>query len=190
MTAFRIRIYPDPILREKCLPVEKIMGEERDLFEEMLFIMRHFKGIGLAAPQVGISRSLIVVDLGDKPICLANPTLLKIQGLSKAEEGCLSLPNASVLVERPDEIIVGGLNEKGKSVVIEARGLLARVLQHELDHLEGRLIIDYLNPLERQHPGFTSVKPVWIGMNNKMPHSSKGAQSSDERSFPNIQGNI
>jgi peptide deformylase len=151
MTSFKIRIYPDPVLRKKCLPVEKITGEERDLFEEMLFIMRHFKGIGLAAPQVGISRSLIVADLGDNPICLANPTLLKIQGLSKAEEGCLSIPNASVLVERPDEIIVGGLNEKGKSIIIEARGILAKVLQHEMDHLEGKLIIDYLHPTEHSY---------------------------------------
>ena len=151
MTVFRIRIYPDPVLREKCLPVEEITSEERDLFQAMLFVMRHFKGIGLAAPQVGISRRLIVADLGDNPICLANPTLFKIQGLSEAEEGCLSLPNASVLVERPEEIIVGGLNEKGKSIIIEARGVLAKVLQHEMDHLEGKLIIDYLHPAERSY---------------------------------------
>ncbi|MFA5160405.1 MAG: peptide deformylase [Candidatus Omnitrophota bacterium] len=151
MTPFKIRIYPDPVLRKKCLPVEKITGEERDLFEEMLFIMRHFKGIGLAAPQVGISRSLIVADLGDSPICLANPVLLKIRGSETAEEGCLSIPGAKVVVNRPAEVIVGGLNEKGKSVMIETRGLLARVFQHELDHLEGKLIIDYLHSEEHSN---------------------------------------
>jgi peptide deformylase len=186
MTVFRIREYPDPVLRTKCLPVERITGKERDLFDQMLFIMRRFKGIGLAAPQVGISRSLIVADLGDNPICLANPVLLKIQGSETAEEGCLSIPGATVAVDRPVEVIVGGLNAKGKSVVIEARGLLARVFQHELDHLEGRLIIDYLDPLERQRPGFTSVKPVWTGMNSKMPHYPKGTPSSGEGSFPKI----
>lgn len=149
MASFKIREYPDPVLRKKCLPAEKITGKERDLFEQMLFIMRHFKGIGLAAPQAGISRAVIVADIGNGAFCLANPVLLKIQGSEEAEECCLSIPGARVLVDRPAEVIVGGLNEKGKSVVIEARGLLARVLQHELDHLEGRLIIDYLNSQEQ-----------------------------------------
>lgn len=189
MTVFKIREYPDPVLREKCFPIERISGEERDLFEQMLFIMRRFKGIGLAAPQVGISRTLIVADIGNGALCLANPMLLKIQGSEEDEECCLSIPGAQVLVNRPAEVIVGGLNEKGKSVVIEAKGLLARVLQHELDHLEGRLIIDYLNSSDQQHLGFTSVKPVWTGMDNKMPNSPRGAQSSDERSFPKIQDN-
>lgn len=190
MTAFKIREYPDPVLRKKCCMVEEITDKERNLFEQMLLIMRRFKGIGLAAPQVGISRSLIVADLGDNPICLANPVLLKIQGSETAEECCLSIPGAKVVVDRPAEVIVGGLNEKGKSVVIETRGLLARVFQHELDHLEGKLIIDYLNPLEREHRGFTSVKPVWTGMNDKMPHSPKGTPPPNEKSFPNIQDNL
>ena len=151
MTVFKIREYPDPVLREKCLPVEKITGKEQDLFEQMLFIMRRFKGIGLAAPQVGISRALIVADIGNGALCLANPMLLKIQGSEEAEECCLSIPGAKILADRPVEVIVGGLNEKGKSVVIQARGLLARVLQHELDHLEGKLIIDYLHPAEHSY---------------------------------------
>lgn len=151
MTVFEIREYPDPVLREKCCQVEEITDKERDLFEQMLLMMRRFKGIGLAAPQVGISRNLIVADLGDNPLCLANPVLLKIQGSEIAEEGCLSIPGAKIAVDRPAEVIVGGLNEKGKSVVIEARGLLARVFQHELDHLEGKLIIDYLHPEEHSN---------------------------------------
>ncbi len=186
MTTFKIREYPDTILREKCLPVGEITDMERNLFEQMILIMRRFKGIGLAAPQIGISRSLIVADLGDNPICLANPVLLKIQGSETAEECCLSIPGAKVAVDRPAEVIVGGLNEKGKSVVIETRGLLARVFQHELDHLEGKLIIDYLNPLEWEHRGFTSVKPFWTGMNIKMPQSPKGTPPPDEKSFPSI----
>ncbi|MFA5167353.1 MAG: peptide deformylase [Candidatus Omnitrophota bacterium] len=145
MNILRIRQYPDPVLRRKCLSVAGATDKERKLFEQMLFIMRRFKGIGLAAPQVGISQSLIVADIGKGAIRLANPTLLKIQGSDEAEECCLSIPGARILVNRPAEVIVGGLNEKGKSVIIEAEGLLAKVLQHEMDHLEGRLIIDYLN---------------------------------------------
>lgn len=150
MTTLGIRKHPDPILRKKSLPVGHVTQQERDLFKQMLILMKRFKGIGLAAPQVGISRNLIVADLGDHPVCLADPVLLKIQGTDGAEEGCLSVPGAKVPVERPAEVIVGGLNERDKSVVIEAEGLLARVLQHEIDHLEGALIIDYLDPLNRR----------------------------------------
>jgi peptide deformylase len=156
VTAFKIREHPDPVLRKKCRPVEDITDKERNLFEQMLLIMRRFKGIGLAAPQVGISRNLIVADLGDNPICLANPVLLKIHGLDRMEEGCLSIPGARVAVARPAEVIVGGINEKGKSVVMETQGLLARVFQHEIDHLEGKLIIDYLNPLFKSIRGGAS----------------------------------
>lgn len=146
----KIREYPDPILRKKCCLVDEVTKQERNIFDQMLFIMRRFNGIGLAAPQIGISRNLIVADLGNNPICLANPMLLKIQGSDKMEEGCLSIPGAKVFVDRPAEVIVGGVNKKGKSVVIETGGLLARVLQHEIDHLEGKLITDYLNPGEKK----------------------------------------
>ena len=149
MEPLKIREYPDSILRKKCARVEEITDTEIKLFEEMLFTMRHFAGIGLAAPQIGIAKSLIVADIGEGAIKLANPVILEAKELDKMEEGCLSIPGVGVLIERPDEIIVGGLNEKGKTIEVKAKGLLARVLQREIDHLKGKLIIDYLNLLEK-----------------------------------------
>ena len=115
--------------------------------------MRHFAGIGLAAPQIGISKKLIVADIGDGPVMLANPKILKTKGAGKMEEGCLSIPGINVIIKRAEEVIVNGLNEKGKVIELKAQGLLARVLQHEIDHLNGRLIIDliidYLSLLEK-----------------------------------------
>jgi len=149
MEPLKISEYPNNILRKKCASVERISDNEVKLFEEMLFTMRHFTGIGLAAPQIGIAKSLIVADIGEGAIKLANPTILKVKGSDKMEEGCLSIPGVGVVIDRPDEIIVSGLNELGKAVEFKAGGLLARVLQHEIDHLKGRLIIDYLNLLEK-----------------------------------------
>jgi len=149
MEPLRIREYPEDILRKRCAPIGEITDKEEGLFEAMLFTMRHSAGIGLAAPQIGIARNLIVADIGQGPIRLADPVILKTNGLNKKEEGCLSIPDVSVTIDRPDEIIVSGLNEKGKVITVEARGFLARVLQHEIDHLKGKLIIDYVGLLEK-----------------------------------------
>ena len=149
MEPLEIRKYPDSILRKKALEIKEITDKEITLFEVMLFTMRHFSGIGLAAPQIGIDQNLIVADIGKGAIKLANPVVLKNEGSDKLEEGCLSLPGVGVVIERADKIIVSGLNEKGKIVELEARGLMARVLQHEIDHLKGKLIIDYLSLLEK-----------------------------------------
>jgi len=143
-----IRKYPDKIIKERCVPVENITTEEKELFEKMLFTMRHFCGIGLAAPQIGISKRLIVAEVEAKVIKLANPEIIETKGNDKMEEGCLSVPDTIVKIERPYEIIVRGLNEKRDKVEIKTEGLLARVLQHEIDHLNGRLIIDYMTILE------------------------------------------
>lgn len=149
MEPLKIREYPDGILREKCASIERITDSEIKLFEEMLFTMRHYAGIGLAAPQIGVGKDLIVADIGKGAIKLANPEILKTGGLDKFEEGCLSIPGVAVNIERPYEIIVSGLDENNQVIEIKAKGLLARVLQHEIDHLKGRLIIDYLNLLEK-----------------------------------------
>jgi len=149
MEPLEIKKYPDSVLRKKALEIKGITGKEVKLFEEMLFTMRHYAGIGLAAPQIGIARDLIVADIGEGAIRLANPVILKTKGLEKMEEGCLSIPSVSITIDRPDEIIVSGLNEKGKVIELEAQGLLARVLQHEIDHLKGKLIIDYVGLLEK-----------------------------------------
>ena len=149
MEPLEIIKHPDSVLRKKSREVKEITGKEARLFEDMLFTMRHFAGIGLAAPQIGISKSLIVADIGEGQIQLANPVILNAKGSDKMEEGCLSMPGVGVIIDRPDKIIVSGLNEKGKVVELEAQGLLARVLQHEIDHLKGKLIIDYMGLLEK-----------------------------------------
>ncbi|MDD5109328.1 MAG: peptide deformylase [Candidatus Omnitrophica bacterium] len=150
MEPLEIKKYPDSVLRKKTLEIKEITDKEVRIFEEMLFTMRHFAGIGLAAPQIGITKSLIVVDIGEGAIRLANPVIMETKGSGgKWEEGCLSIPGIVVSIARPEEIIVSGLNELGKVVEVEARGLLARVLQHEIGHLQGKLIIDYLGLLEK-----------------------------------------
>jgi len=130
--------------------------------------MRHFAGIGLAAPQIGVARNLIVADIGEGAIRLANPVIVETKGLyGKWKEGCLSVPGIGVSIARPEEIIVRGLNELGKVVELEAQGLLARVLQHEIDHLQGKLIIDYLGILEKMmlfKPKFWKVKDKDINL--------------------------
>lgn len=144
-----IKKYPQQILRKRCKPLNQISEREKALFEQMLFIMRNFSGIGLAAPQVGILERLIVAEVGEKVIKLANPQILKTKGADNMREGCLSVPGLEVDIERSYETIVEGLDEKGQTVEIKAKGLLARVLQHEVDHLSGKLIVDYLPFWER-----------------------------------------
>jgi len=149
MEALKIVEYPHSILRQRCAPVERIASFEKDLFESMLATMRHYGGIGLAAPQVGVSKNLIVADTGGNALKLANPVIVKVNGAQQMEEGCLSIPGIEVAISRPYEVIVRGLNEKGEIYELKTQGLLARVLQHEIDHLRGRLIVDYLNLLEK-----------------------------------------
>ena len=149
MKILDVKKYPEKILREKCQAVEKITEREIELFENMLFTMRHLSGIGLAGPQVDINQRLIVADIGAGPIKLADPQVIEIKGKDKMEEGCLSVPGALVKIERPQELIITGLNEEGKYAEIKAKGLLARVLLHEIDHLNGKLILDYMNFLQK-----------------------------------------
>ncbi len=149
MQLLEIKKYPDRTLRKKAEVVLEITPKEVKLFEDMLFTMHHFKGIGLAAPQVGVTAQLIVCDIGDGVIKLANPKIIKRRGKDKMLEGCLSIPDFSIEIVRNYEVIVLGLNEEGKETEIKAKGLLARVLQHEIDHLKGKLILDYRSLLER-----------------------------------------
>jgi len=144
-----IKKYPDKILRKQCQPVEKIARKEKELFEKMLFTMKHLCGIGLAAPQIGILKKMIVAEVDNKIIKLANPQIVDIRGADSMAEGCLSVPYVTVGIKRPNEIILQGLGEKGEIVEVKANGLLARVLQHEIDHLRGKLIIDYVRILKK-----------------------------------------
>ncbi|MFH1904003.1 MAG: peptide deformylase [bacterium] len=148
MNPLVIKKHPNKILREKCMQVEKITNREKKLFDKMFLTMKYFCGIGLAAPQIGISKRLIVACVEERTIKLANPEIIDIRGSDNMVEGCLSIPDITVDIKRPFEVVVKGLNEKGKNIEIKAKGLLARVLQHEIDHLKGRLIIDYRDKID------------------------------------------
>ncbi|MBU4305817.1 MAG: peptide deformylase [Candidatus Omnitrophica bacterium] len=135
----------NPVLRKKAAALKRITNKELMLMDEMLKIMYRDKGIGLAAPQVGISKQIIVIDIGEGPLKLFNPRIIRKKGeMVSLPERCLSLPGLSVKVKRPKKVLVEACTVSGEKILIEAEDLLARVLQHEIDHLHGRLIIDYL----------------------------------------------
>lgn len=139
-----IREFEDPVLRKKALPVEQITRRTQRIIKDMIETLHDAEGAGLAAPQIGLSERIIVVDVGDGPIALINPELLEAEGSQRDVEGCLSFPGVSGYVTRKDRIVVEGLNENGKVLRVEAKGFLARAFQHEIDHLDGKLFIDYL----------------------------------------------
>ena len=145
-----IKTYPDLVLRKKSREVKNITGELVKLAEEMAETMYLSRGIGLAAPQVGEPCCLIVIDIGEGLMELFNPTIVSAEGLEPFKEGCLSLPDITLEVKRPDAVVVKGIGRDGKEITIEAHDLMARVLQHEIDHLQGTLIIDRISKAHRQ----------------------------------------
>jgi len=149
MSQLSILTYPNSVLRRQCTPVENLDGRVLELVQDMSKLMLSAQGIGLAAPQVGVSRRVITINIGEGLIALVNPAILERQGRASTEEGCLSCPGISVEVARSERVQVKGLDLQGKEVTIEAEGLLARVLQHEIDHLNGILILDKLPWLEK-----------------------------------------
>lgn len=149
MGVYRIRKYGELILRQKCRRVAKLGSREKRVFSQMATTMYKAQGVGLAGPQIGLDEQLVVVDVGAGLIKLANPLILLKDGESVMEEGCLSLPHTMVKVRRASRVIVEGWNENEERVRIEGENLLARVLQHEVDHLSGILIIDHVFPGEK-----------------------------------------
>ncbi|RLE07118.1 peptide deformylase [Candidatus Aerophobetes bacterium] len=143
MSSLRLRRYGDPILRRKAKWVERISSEERGLLSSMAKIMYENEGIGLAAPQIGVDKRIIIVDTGKGLLKLINPQVIEEEGEDSLSEGCLSLPEIFVPVNRAKKIRIEGLNEDKKLVKLRIEGFLARVIQHEVDHLNGVLIIDY-----------------------------------------------
>jgi len=137
-----IRLYGDPVLRRKSREVEEVNGDIRKLIDNMAKLMYQNKGLGLAAPQVGILKRAIIADVGDGLVSLVNPKILWRQGKDTMSEGCLSIPGINLEIKRSKEVIVEGLTKEGEKVQLGAVGLLARVLQHEIEHLDGILIID------------------------------------------------
>ncbi|MCX5751513.1 MAG: peptide deformylase [Candidatus Saganbacteria bacterium] len=142
MSILKIVTYPNPVLAKKAKAVAKVIPEIKKLIKDMLETMYKAPGVGLAAPQVGRSIRLIVIDIGEGPIALINPKVTAKHGEQTLVEGCLSLPGIEAPVKRASNVTVTGLNEKGKKVNYDAEGLLATVFQHEIDHLDGIVCID------------------------------------------------
>lgn len=155
-----IKLYPDSVLREKALPVDDMGGDISELIDGMAEIMYSYQGIGLAAPQVGVLKRVIIADIGDGLLSMVNPEILEKGDEDRLEEGCLSLPNIQVEIERKKMISVRGISQEGKEITLELNGLMARVIQHEIDHLNGILIIDYVPLAEKflLHKKLTELK--------------------------------
>ncbi|HEX9109356.1 MAG TPA: peptide deformylase [Longimicrobiales bacterium] len=153
MAVREIRIMGDPVLRQKAEPLAAVDADTRKLIQDMFETMYEADGVGLAAPQVGVSQRVIVIDPHEqdvKPFGLVNPVIVQsTRDVERGEEGCLSIPGLKDIVERPAAVVVDGLDAEGQPLHIEAEGLLARVLQHEIDHLDGVLFPDRLSPLKR-----------------------------------------
>jgi peptide deformylase len=154
MAAREVRLLGDPVLRKKAAPVTEVGAATRALIADMFETMYAEEGVGLAAPQVGVSDRIIVVDPheeGIEPFALINPEIrAHSEETERAEEGCLSIPGLKEIVERSWEVAVAGLDPQGNPVQLQAEGLLARILQHEIDHLDGILFFDRVSPLKRR----------------------------------------
>lgn len=153
MAILNILHYPDPRLRTKAEPVEKVDQEIKQLVNDMFETMYQAPGIGLAATQANVHKRVIVIDISEdksNPLCFINPELVEMVGVEQMEEGCLSVPGIYEKVERADSIRVRALNREGESFEMDATGLLSVCIQHEMDHLEGKLFVDYLSELKRQ----------------------------------------
>ena len=153
MAILDILHFPDPRLRNKAKPVTVVDNAIRRLIDDMLETMYQAPGIGLAATQVNVAKRVVVIDISEdknQPLCLVNPEILERDGIEQMEEGCLSVPGVYELVSRADHIRMRALDRDGNPFEMEAEGLLAVCIQHELDHLDGKLFVDYLSSLKRQ----------------------------------------
>ncbi|HHX01787.1 MAG TPA: peptide deformylase [Firmicutes bacterium] len=145
MAVLKVVKVGDPVLRQPTQPVTRITKRISRLIQDMFETMYAVDGVGLAAPQVGVSRKIAVIDVGEGPIALINPKIVSGSDEDIDVEGCLSIPGKQAYVKRLAQVKVEALNEKGKPVQIEAEGLLARALQHEIDHLNGILFTDLVD---------------------------------------------
>ncbi len=155
MALLEIKKYPDKILREKTEPVEDFDSELQKLIDDMIETMYTAPGVGLAANQIGISKQLAIIDasIGDEKsalIVLVNPEIIFEEGTMDSEEGCLSIPDYTTVVKRAEQVKVKAFDRHGEPIEIEGDGLLARALQHEIDHLNGFLFIDRIGKIKRE----------------------------------------
>ena len=153
MALLEILHHPDPRLRKKAVPVEQVDESITKLVDDMLETMYNANGIGLAATQINFHQRVVVIDLSeenDQPMCFINAEILSKEGSIEHEEGCLSVPEYYEKVTRAERIRVKALDRQGESFEMDAEGLLAVCIQHELDHLDGKLFVDYLSTLKQQ----------------------------------------
>ncbi|WP_196139826.1 peptide deformylase [Aliikangiella sp. G2MR2-5] len=153
MPTLEILEYPDPRLRTKAQPITDFGQDLQQQIDNMFETMYEAPGIGLAATQVDIHKQLFVIDISeekDEPLVFINPEITEKRGVEVMEEGCLSFPGVYAKVERADEVTIQALDRHGESFTMDADGLLAVCIQHELDHIQGKLFVDYLSPLKRQ----------------------------------------
>jgi peptide deformylase len=153
MALLEIIEYPDPRLRTVAAPVEAVDDAIRELAGAMLESMYAAPGIGLAATQVDVHKRLLVIDITEdqsEPLVFINPEILESEGSIKLDEGCLSVPEIYEAVERAEHVRVRAVNREGEAFEMEAEGMLAVCIQHEMDHLEGKLFVDYLSEMKRQ----------------------------------------
>ena len=152
MAVYQVLTLPDETLRSKAMPVASINAGVIRVLDNMKDTLYAFDGVGLAAPQIGVSKRIVIVDPGDNLYEMINPEIIYKEGSALGSEGCLSIPNVRGMVPRSLNIKVKGLNRRGEEVVVEASGLLARVFQHEIDHLDGILFIDKATNIKRKRP--------------------------------------
>lgn len=155
MAVLEIKKYPEKVLKQKALPVTKFDQALQELIDNMIDTMYAAPGVGLAAPQVGVSKRLAVIDISSKDdkfplLVLVNPVIVNCEGEVEFEEGCLSLPEYTATVKRAEKVVVKAQDREGTSVMIEGLDLLAIALQHEIDHLDGILLIDRISPIRRE----------------------------------------
>ena len=152
MSLLNILHYPDPKLRIKATPITQVDDPIKKLVDDMWETMYDAPGVGLAAPQVSVSKRLIVIDISEDksdPLCFINPELIEKHDISVMEEGCLSVPGIYENIERASNITVKALDREGKPFTMDAEGLLSICIQHEIDHLDGKLFVDYLTKMKQ-----------------------------------------
>ena len=182
MKILDIRVLGDPVLRRETTPVTEVSDDLRKLISEMFDTMYAAEGIGLAAPQVGRTERVAVVDVEGARYALINPEIIESEGSSRGDEGCLSIPEIFGEVTRASRVVVRAIDENGTPFEVEGTELLGRCLQHEIDHLHGKLFIDYLSVLKRrsamaqwdeikaEYPGFIRK----VALEKAGPHHSEG----------------
>lgn len=149
--SFNLKFYPDPVLKKVAIEVDEVNEEIKSLVSELFDTMRRYQGAGLAAPQIGISKRICIIEYNNLSYTLINPTILEKRGSMVSTEGCLSFPGIVLTHERPEYIKVESLDLDNKKVIYEVQGIYAHIFSHEIDHLDGITFIDDLSNLKRDY---------------------------------------